>query len=105
MADLIKKKIEELREQFKNHAEPDPQYRDRALEMRKMHGSGKQKISFSFNSKISRIKTKPLVSTSKPISEDNIGNKMLKKMGWKTGEGLGTNKDGIIEPLPVFNID
>ena len=100
MDHLIEKKIEELRDQISN--EKDSQYRDRALEMRKMHGSGK-KIAFSVKSNMSRKKIKPLVSISKPISEENIGNKMLKKMGWKSGEGLGANKDGIKEPIAVFN--
>ena len=70
--------------------------------MRKLHGSSGKKIAFSVNRNISRIKTKPLVSTSTPISEDNIGNKMLRKMGWKSGEGLGANNDGITEPVSVI---
>jgi hypothetical protein len=72
--------------------------------MRKLHGSSGKKIAFSVKKNISRIKTKPTVSASKPISDDNIGNKMLKKMGWKSGEGLGANNDGIREPVSVFLI-
>ena len=33
-----------------------------------------------------------------PVSSQ-IGQKMLQKMGWKPGEGLGKNKEGAIEPL------
>jgi len=40
--------------------------------MRKLHGSSGKKIAFSVNKNISRIKTKPTVSASKPISDDNI---------------------------------
>lgn len=29
------------------------------------------------------------------------GQRMLEKMGWATGQGLGTNKDGIKEALEV----
>lgn len=98
MDELIQKKIVELREKLEKQA---PQYRDRAFEIRKLHGSSGKKITFSINKNLSKTKIKPLVSTSKPISEENIGNKMLKKMGWKSGEGLGANKDGITEPLSV----
>jgi len=32
---------------------------------------------------------------------DNRGRKMLEKMGWKTGDGLGVKKDGIVEPVKL----
>ena len=37
----------------------------------------------------------------KPIESSNIGNKMLKMMGYKEGEGLGKKSDGIVEPIKV----
>ena len=103
MDELLEKKLEELRELHLNQLEQEKElkYRDRALEMRKLQGSGKKKITFSLKPNLSRFKTKPLVSTSKPISSDNIGKKMLEKMGWKSGQGLGVNKDGIKEPINV----
>ncbi|XP_044259162.1 formin-like protein 20 isoform X2 [Tribolium madens] len=33
------------------------------------------------------------------IKEDNIGFKMLQKLGWSQGQGLGTNGAGIVEPV------
>ncbi|KAJ2998482.1 hypothetical protein HDV02_004490 [Globomyces sp. JEL0801] len=33
------------------------------------------------------------------IQADNIGNQLLTKMGWKKGEGLGADKDGIVQPI------
>ncbi|KAG5892651.1 hypothetical protein JTB14_025445 [Gonioctena quinquepunctata] len=33
------------------------------------------------------------------IKEDNIGFKMLQKLGWSEGEGLGTGGSGIVEPV------
>ena len=41
-----------------------------------------------------------VVALNRPISEQNVGHKLLSKMGWKEGEGLGKNReDAIIEPV------
>ncbi|CAO3587588.1 unnamed protein product [Absidia cylindrospora] len=34
-----------------------------------------------------------------PLASNNVGHKMLAKMGWKEGDALGTNKDGIADPI------
>lgn len=34
-----------------------------------------------------------------PIEEDNIGNKLLRKLGWSPGQGLGSGKEGRREPV------
>ncbi|XP_061581675.1 NF-kappa-B-repressing factor [Cololabis saira] len=39
-------------------------------------------------------------ATRQEIKEDNIGNQLLRKMGWKGG-GLGRDGDGIAEPIKV----
>ncbi|XP_028316034.1 NF-kappa-B-repressing factor [Gouania willdenowi] len=39
-------------------------------------------------------------STRQEIKEDNIGNQLLRKMGWKGG-GLGRDGEGIAEPIRV----
>lgn len=31
--------------------------------------------------------------------ENNVGNKLLKLMGWKEGTGLGTDGEGRVEPM------
>jgi hypothetical protein len=36
-----------------------------------------------------------------PIESNNIGNKMLKAMGYKEGSGLGKDSSGIVEPIKV----
>jgi hypothetical protein len=38
-------------------------------------------------------------STKKELELDNKGRKMLEKMGWKKGTGLGKHETGIIEPV------
>jgi len=49
---------------------------------------------------------KPAIGTvigknAKPISEDNIGNKLLQKLGWKPGQALGheASSNGILLPV------
>eukprot|EP00741_Cyanophora_paradoxa_P019413 tig00021127_g18740.t1 len=36
-----------------------------------------------------------------PIEEDNVGHKMLARMGWTSGTGLGAKRQGRTEPIPV----
>mmetsp|Transcript_4101 Transcript_4101/g.12321 ORF Transcript_4101/g.12321 Transcript_4101/m.12321 type:complete len:348 (+) Transcript_4101:226-1269(+) len=36
-----------------------------------------------------------------PLQESNAGHAMLRMMGWSQGNGLGINKDGRTEPVPV----
>merc|ERR1712146_383442 len=62
------------------------------------HGKGvpQRKNSFSKGS-----------SSKLPVSESqaspHIGTKMLEKMGWKSGSGLGSKGDGIIAPVVLEN--
>lgn len=37
--------------------------------------------------------------TKAGIGADNIGNKMLQKMGWSAGLGLGKSSQGITAPI------
>jgi splicing factor 4 len=38
------------------------------------------------------------------IQADNVGHKLLSKMGWKEGEGLGSSRSGIADPIKAGNI-
>ncbi|CAN4110406.1 unnamed protein product [Withania somnifera] len=38
------------------------------------------------------------------IQADNIGHKLLSKMGWKEGEGLGSSKSGIADPITAGSV-
>ena len=39
-----------------------------------------------------------------PIPESNIGNKMLKSMGWQPGQGLGASKSSMAIKEPIVAI-
>ncbi|XWS45693.1 hypothetical protein CRYUN_Cryun14cG0001700 [Craigia yunnanensis] len=38
------------------------------------------------------------------IQSDNVGHKLLSKMGWKEGEGLGSSKNGISDPIMAGDV-
>lgn len=38
-------------------------------------------------------------SEARPLESSNLGHKMLAKMGWKVGDSLGANNNGIIDPI------
>lgn len=40
-----------------------------------------------------------LLRVSQPIGAENRGFRLLAKMGWKVGQGLGVRGHGIIEPV------
>lgn len=40
-----------------------------------------------------------------PVS-GGVGEFLMRKMGWKTGEGLGRNREGTVEPIIIdFKVD
>ena len=41
----------------------------------------------------------PSIFKQKPLDPDNIGGLMMKKMGWKAGQGLGPAGKGMVDPL------
>jgi len=38
------------------------------------------------------------------IQADNVGHRLLSKMGWKEGEGLGSSRSGIADPIKAGNV-
>lgn len=83
-------------------------YRDRAQERRRVHNQPDAPVL----APIGTVKahpggpvtiTIPAATSSKPADvgedSDNIGNKMLKKMGWEAGSGLGAEGEGRAEPV------
>ncbi|KAJ2457532.1 SURP and G-patch domain-containing protein 1 [Coemansia sp. RSA 2424] len=52
----------------------------------------------SSNSSKSSVVARP-TSINKALGSDNVGFKMLAKLGWQQGQGLGTSGNGIVEPI------
>ncbi|KAG6376045.1 hypothetical protein JVT61DRAFT_2013 [Boletus reticuloceps] len=85
-----------------------PKYRDRASERRIMHNQPDVPLPENTTtvSKKKRFAEGPPPQPSPPPAplapgkdENNVGNKLLKMMGWKEGSGLGTDGDGRIDPV------
>jgi len=75
------------------------QYRDRAKERRNKFGDDDKPIPNKFKEKYMRAMeestaAKSSLADAPKVAESNIGNKMLQKMGWKDGQGLGKKNQG-----------
>lgn len=88
-----------------------PKYRDRASERRVMHNQPDAPApSSSSGGGISGNGRRSAPGPPKPPSppppplnpgqdESNVGNKLLKMMGWTEGTGLGSNGEGRVDPM------
>lgn len=72
----------------------DVEYKDRAAERRSQFGVDSIHLELKESSKRACV--------SVAIEESNIGRKMLQKMGWKQGQGLGKKKEGITDPVYII---
>ena len=63
-------------------------YEDKAEKRRQKHGLDNPHAPDSAPSSVDHA-----------ISDSNKGHKLLQKMGWKSGEGLGKSQAGIVEPV------
>ncbi|QCE14676.1 uncharacterized protein LOC114164765 isoform X2 [Vigna unguiculata] len=90
------------------------QYRDRAAERRILHGGfgtgpGQKNLSDVYNTPSSPDAGCPQEAASEALEMSfgagSYARKLLKSMGWKEGEGLGSSTKGLVEPIqPVGNV-
>ncbi|KAF8168722.1 hypothetical protein BJ912DRAFT_1001311 [Pholiota molesta] len=84
-----------------------PKYRDRASERRTLFNQPdvplpEKDISISKKRQVETIAVPsppPPPPTELGKDESNVGNKLLKIMGWKAGTGLGSEGDGRVNPI------
>ena len=89
-----------------------PKYRDRASERRTLFnqpdtplpekdegGNVVVKRKFAEVTSHSTSSTPPPAPTNPGSDANNVGNKLLKMMGWKEGSGLGSEGDGRLNPV------
>ncbi|XP_052094711.1 RNA-binding protein 5-like isoform X2 [Mytilus californianus] len=72
------------------------QYRDRAKERREKYGIPPPPEPRNKRPEVPAVYEEP---TKTGIGGENIGNKLLQKMGWSAGQGLGKNRQGIVAPI------
>ncbi len=99
ISDLHKQNLETWRQkhgQASNTGSGRGQYRDRAKERRDKYGELEEaKPNFLKEKYLKAMEeTDSLPQPERNIGSDNIGNKMLQKMGWKEGLGLGKANQG-----------
>ena len=79
-------------------------YRDRAQERRRVHNQPEVPILNPDKSRLEAPESTPVAIAPAPSGEpgkdeSNVGNKLLKKMGWSEGTGLGAEGEGRAEPV------
>ncbi|KAI3494778.1 hypothetical protein L1887_40389 [Cichorium endivia] len=96
-------------------------YRDRAAERRSLYGSssfgddvsdvgngdsGMRRDSMPFPPGVGGTRgvgeagsSYEVITSEKAIDESNVGNRMLRNMGWQEGLGLGKDGSGMVEPV------
>ncbi|TFY54898.1 hypothetical protein EVG20_g9523 [Dentipellis fragilis] len=108
---LAHEKVDGLKAVYNAQLEP-PRYRDRASERRIMHNQPEAPCPEGTEAiqKAQRYAEGPVKPSSPPLTsaphiihpgqdESNVGNKLLKMMGWKAGTGLGIDGEGRVDPI------
>lgn len=78
-------------------------YRDRAKERRQKYGESDppppNRSKERFEKEIQKVATSTMSNSNSnaaalPIGQNNVGNRLLQKMGWSEGQGLGRSNQG-----------
>lgn len=86
-------------------------YRDRAKERREKYGEcdppPPNRSRERFESELSKMNARNAEKTvmEQPINSNNVGSRLLQKMGWSEGQGLGRKNQGrtsIIEVSAIY---
>jgi hypothetical protein len=88
-----------------------PKYRDRASERRILFNQPDapvpEKDAGPTKKRLVEAPSRP-VTPPLPVNpgkdQSNVGNKLLKMMGWKEGTGLGSDGDGRVDPMFVYDV-
>jgi RNA-binding protein 5/10 len=90
-----------------------PKYRDRASERRIMHNQPDVPLPENAGSVVGKKRRhaegpppppSPPPTVNLRQDDANVGNKLLKMMGWKEGSGLGTDGEGRVDPMYAWFI-
>ncbi|CAK5044577.1 unnamed protein product [Meloidogyne enterolobii] len=81
---------------------PEQRYRDRAMERRSHFGydPGLQDEPEDASAEVTQAVA--AYKAAKPLDSTNVGNRMLKSMGWSEGCGLGRNLQGIVISVKIL---
>ncbi|PUZ74225.1 hypothetical protein GQ55_1G048000 [Panicum hallii var. hallii] len=117
-----------------SEAPAQSQYRDRAAERRNLYGSSLGNDSVGLDStgdypsrkgsselgsmpfppgvgerssggEIGNTENYEVITADRAIDESNVGNRILRNMGWQEGLGLGKDGSGIKEPVQAKSVD
>ncbi|PKK71434.1 hypothetical protein RhiirC2_865607 [Rhizophagus irregularis] len=84
---------------LQNDEKSQTKYNNRAAQRRKIYGQPRRPVQPATSGSSNSVEESFEQPTKYGIGEDNIGNRLLQNMGWKAGEGLGKNKNGIVDPI------